>query len=83
MLSKAPRDTVVICQPNDSTLAHMGELSSETLVEEMSAGLLREIRALDVVHVLGRRELAACLRDPREWPRGARILRAKIDAGPQ
>jgi len=31
LLSKAPRDSVVVCQPNDSTLAHMGELSSETL----------------------------------------------------
>jgi len=30
LLSRAPRDSVVICQPNDSTLAHMGELSSET-----------------------------------------------------
>ncbi len=31
LLSRAPRDSVVVCQPNDSTLAHMGELSSETL----------------------------------------------------
>lgn len=31
LLSEAPRDHVVVCQPNDSTLAHMGELSSETL----------------------------------------------------
>lgn len=30
-LSKAPADSVVICQPNDSELSHMGELSSETL----------------------------------------------------
>lgn len=30
-LSKAPPDTVVVCQPNDRTLAHMGELSAETL----------------------------------------------------
>ncbi|NND06384.1 MAG: RraA family protein [Saprospiraceae bacterium] len=30
-LSKAPSDTVVICQPNDRTLSHMGELSAETL----------------------------------------------------
>ena len=30
LLSRAPRDSVVICQPNDSTLAHMGELSGET-----------------------------------------------------
>jgi len=31
LLSKAPRDSVVVCQPNDSTLAHMGELSAETM----------------------------------------------------
>lgn len=30
-LSKAPRDCVVVCQPNDSTVSHMGELSAETL----------------------------------------------------
>ncbi len=30
-LAKVPPDSVVICQPNDSTLAHMGELSAETL----------------------------------------------------
>lgn len=31
LLSKAPRDRVVVCQANDSTVAHMGELSAETL----------------------------------------------------
>lgn len=31
LLSKAPRGSVVICQPNDETLSHMGELSSETM----------------------------------------------------
>ncbi|WP_223551913.1 RraA family protein [Aestuariivivens sp. NBU2969] len=31
LLSKAPTGSVVICQPNDDTLSHMGELSSETL----------------------------------------------------
>jgi 4-hydroxy-4-methyl-2-oxoglutarate aldolase len=31
LLSKAPANVVLICQPNDHTLAHMGELSSETL----------------------------------------------------
>ena len=30
-LSRAPADAVVICQPHDSTIAHMGELSAETL----------------------------------------------------
>jgi len=31
LLSKAPAGTVLVCQPNDSTIAHMGELSAETL----------------------------------------------------
>lgn len=30
-LSKAPAGSVVVCQPNDALLAHMGELSAETL----------------------------------------------------
>ena len=30
-LSKAPRDSVIVCQPNDDTIAHMGELSAEVL----------------------------------------------------
>ena len=31
LLSRAPAGSVVVNQPNDSTLAHMGELSAETL----------------------------------------------------
>ncbi|MCG2462228.1 RraA family protein [Flavobacteriaceae bacterium F89] len=31
-LSKAPRNHVIICQPNDHAVAHMGELSAETLL---------------------------------------------------
>ncbi|MCF7567550.1 RraA family protein [Sabulilitoribacter arenilitoris] len=31
LLSKAPKGSVIICQPNDDKLSHMGELSSETL----------------------------------------------------
>lgn len=31
LLSTVPEGTVVICQPNDNTLSHMGELSSETM----------------------------------------------------
>ena len=34
LLSKAPAHVVLICQPNDHTLAHMGELSSETCLQE-------------------------------------------------
>jgi regulator of RNase E activity RraA len=38
LLSKAPPQTVLVCQPNDDTLAHMGELSSETLVYKRVLG---------------------------------------------
>lgn len=31
MLSAVPPDTIVICQPNNDQVSHMGELSSETL----------------------------------------------------
>ncbi len=31
LLSKAKADTVLVCQPNDGVIAHMGELSAETL----------------------------------------------------
>jgi 4-hydroxy-4-methyl-2-oxoglutarate aldolase len=31
LVAQAPADHVVLCQPHDSTLAHMGELSAETL----------------------------------------------------
>jgi len=31
LLSKAPAQSVVVCQPHDETMAHMGELSSETM----------------------------------------------------
>ncbi|WP_147917166.1 RraA family protein [Ruania zhangjianzhongii] len=31
LLGRAPKDHVMVCQPNDSTISHMGELSAETL----------------------------------------------------
>jgi 4-hydroxy-4-methyl-2-oxoglutarate aldolase len=31
LLSKIPPGSIAVCQPNDSTLAHMGELSAETM----------------------------------------------------
>lgn len=31
LLSQVPKGCVLVCQPNDHTLAHMGELSAETL----------------------------------------------------
>lgn len=40
LLSKAPADSVILCQPNDSTLSHMGELSSETLTYRKVRGYI-------------------------------------------
>ena len=40
LLSKAPSNTVLVSQPNDHTLAHMGELSSETLVYKKVLGYI-------------------------------------------
>lgn len=40
LLSKAPANTVLICQPNDHTLAHMGELSAETLAYKKVLGYI-------------------------------------------
>jgi 4-hydroxy-4-methyl-2-oxoglutarate aldolase len=40
LLSKAPANFVLICQPNDHTVAHMGELSSETLAYKKVLGYI-------------------------------------------
>ena len=40
LLSKAPSNAVLICQPNDHTLSHMGELSSETLAYKKVLGYI-------------------------------------------
>src|SRR5688572_32766039 len=40
MLSAVPGGIVLICQPNDDTMAHMGELSAETLSIKGAAGYI-------------------------------------------
>jgi 4-hydroxy-4-methyl-2-oxoglutarate aldolase len=40
LLSKAPANSVLVCQPNDHTLAHMGELSAETLAYKKVLGYI-------------------------------------------
>ncbi len=40
LLSAAPSGSVVVCQPNDSTIAHMGELSAEALMIRGVVGYL-------------------------------------------
>ncbi len=51
LLSKAPADCVWVNQPNDSLVAHMGELSAETLQNKgvrgcVTNGLIRDVNAL-------------------------------------
>lgn len=52
MLSRAPKNSVVVCQPNDDTLAHMGELSSETFVYKGVRGYLCDGGCRDTVRIL-------------------------------
>lgn len=52
MLSKAPSGSVVVCQPNDDTLAHMGELSAETFVYKGVRGYLCDGGCRDTVRIL-------------------------------
>jgi 4-hydroxy-4-methyl-2-oxoglutarate aldolase len=52
LLSKARPDTVVICQPNDATVAHMGELSAETLKLKGVRGYVADGGCRDVNFIL-------------------------------
>ena len=51
-LSRAPKNSVVVCQPNDDTLAHMGELSAETFVYKGVRGYLCDGGCRDTVRIL-------------------------------
>jgi 4-hydroxy-4-methyl-2-oxoglutarate aldolase len=52
LLSKARAGTVLICQPNDSTVAHMGELSAETLKFKGVRGYVADGGCRDVDFIL-------------------------------
>jgi regulator of RNase E activity RraA len=52
LLSKARADTVLICQPNDSMVAHMGELSAETLKLKGVRGYVADGGCRDVDFIL-------------------------------
>lgn len=52
-LSQAPADHVVVCQPNDSVLAHMGELSTETLNFRGIRGYVVDGGCRDAEFILG------------------------------
>jgi regulator of RNase E activity RraA len=51
MLSRAPKGAGVVCQPNDDTLAHMGELSAETFVYKGVRGYLCDGGCRDTVQI--------------------------------
>jgi 4-hydroxy-4-methyl-2-oxoglutarate aldolase len=52
LLSKIPSGHVWVCQPNDSTVAHMGELSAETLKNKGVLGCVLDGGARDVNFLL-------------------------------
>ncbi len=52
LLSKARPGTVLICQPNDSVVAHMGELSAETLKRKGVLGYVADGGCRDVDFIL-------------------------------
>lgn len=51
-LSKVPAGAVVVCQPNDDELAHMGELSAETLLARGVRGYVVDGGTRDTNQVL-------------------------------
>lgn len=52
LLSRAQADTVLVCQPNDSVVAHMGELSAETLKLKGVRGYVTDGGCRDVDFIL-------------------------------
>ena len=54
LLSAAPSGSVVVCQPNDSTIAHMGELSADALRIRGVLGYLADGGCRDTEFILAR-----------------------------
>ena len=52
LLAKAPAESVVICQPNDSELSHMGELSAETMLYRGVRGYIVDGGCRDADYIL-------------------------------
>jgi regulator of RNase E activity RraA len=54
-LTRAPRDHVIVCQPNDSSISHMGELSAEALQARGVRGYIVDggCRDTDVILTIG------------------------------
>lgn len=53
LLSRAPADHVVVCQPNNDTIALMGELSAETLKNKGVLGYVVDGGCRDTDFILG------------------------------
>ena len=53
LLSQAPAGHVVVCQPNDNTVSHMGELSAETLNFRGVRGYVVDGGCRDTSFILG------------------------------
>lgn len=53
LLSKAPAGSVVLCQPHDSSMAHMGELSAETMQFRGVRGYIVDGGCRDSAFILG------------------------------
>ena len=71
-LARAPADRVVICQSNDSTIAHMGELSAETLQFRGVRGYIVDGGNRDTEFVLAMGFPVFC-RHPHAEGRGRRV----------
>ena len=52
LLSWAPAESVVVCQPNDSELSHMGELSAETMAHRGVRGYIVDGGCRDADYIL-------------------------------
>lgn len=53
LLSAVPPGAILVCQPNDDTLAHMGELSAETLQARGVRGYVVDGGCRDTEFILG------------------------------
>ncbi len=51
-LSKAPPKHIIVCQPNDNTIAHMGELSAETLKYKGVKGYIVDGGSRDISSII-------------------------------
>ena len=90
LLSECPAGSVWVSQPNDSTVAHMGELSAETLANKGVRGLVADGMIRDADFLIQQRFQAWCsgftLRDIVGWwlpaARNVEIRIGEVDIEP-